>query len=284
MLTAQLSNWKVFCEFQDQTRRYYLKRGTFPDFVDEIRDRRRRYGLEGDVRLLHDPKQQGKLENWIEFQNYHLMLHEHKEMEVKGKREKWDAARKESERLRLGDVGKLDFLEEKVKYSERKVEEHDKMLRWIEQQRQAMVAELAASVYASGYHERSKSMSISTSLGGRKRNQKPRPPLSPVRSAVFKSPKRRTLRPSKHNESQPAKNATTNSNTSRRRRRIPEPGVRSSRRIEGSIPLSPFNPQKVAKSTKTGCRARSGPSITRNRKKVAGSMIGSWCRSVRQLL
>lgn len=256
VLTAQLSNWRAFCEFQDRTRQYYLKRGAFPNFVDDARDRRRRHGLEGDVHLLPDPKQQSRLGNWIEFQNYHLMLYEREEMEVEGERKKWDAARNESERPGLEDVRHLDFLKKKMKYSEGRLEEHEKMLRWIEQQRKAMVAEQTASVYATECHELSKSMFISTSLGGRKRNQGPRSLISPVRSAVIKSPKRRTLRPSKRNESHSATNATANPNTSRRRRRIPEPEVRSSRRGEESIPLSPFNPQKVVKITKKGCKGK----------------------------
>ena len=259
VLTTQLSDWGVFCEFQDKIRQYCLKRGTFPNFVDKVHDRRRRHGLETDVRLLPDPKQQSRLENWIEFQNYHLHSHECKEMEVKDKREKWDAARKEAERSGLGDAGKLD-LEGEMKHSECKLKEHDKMLRWIEQQRKTMAAEQAASVYATGHHERPKSISTSTSLGHRKRNQKPRSPLSLVLSAVSKkSPKRKTLRPSKRNESQPAKNATADPNASRRRRRIPEPGVRASRWGEESTLLSPFNPQKVAKTTETtkkGCKGK----------------------------
>lgn len=251
MLTAQLFNWRLFCKFQDQVRQYYLKRGTFPDFVEEVRDRRRRHGLEVDMCLLADPKQQSRLENWIEFQNYHLMLHERIEIEENDKREERDAARKELEKSGLEDAEELDFLKGKTNCSQHKVEEHAKMLEWIEQQRKAMVAEQAASVHAPKYRERS---SIPTLRGGRKRNQKCRSPLGPVRSAVLKSPKQNALRSSKRNESQPAKNTTANPNIPHRRSRISKSKARSPRRGERSTLLSPFNPQKVVKTIKRGYR------------------------------
>ena len=160
MLTTQLSDWEVFCTVQDLTRQYYLERSSFPDFVCMVLDRRRRHGLEGDVHLLPDLKQQSRLENWMEYQNYHLALHERDETQVKDQKEQWMWARK----LKLvAGQRRVNALEEKIKYDERKLEEHDKMLRWIEQQRQVMVAEQTASVTATD-HERSKSMSISTFL------------------------------------------------------------------------------------------------------------------------
>ena len=161
----------------------------FSDFIDKVRDRRRRHQLQGDVCLLPDLKKINPLANWIEFQNYHLELHEGKEMEIKDEREKSDIARKTLESPGFEEPEVMGFLEGRVKYDERKLEEHSKMLRWIEQQRRVMVAERAASIYSTGDHDRPRSMPLPTSSGRRKRNQKSPAPLGLVRSAISKKHK-----------------------------------------------------------------------------------------------
>ena len=72
--------------------------------MNRVHDRRRKHGLEGDVCLRPDPGQQTRLENWIEFQNYHLELHELEERATKDKREKLDAARKRLESSGLEEL------------------------------------------------------------------------------------------------------------------------------------------------------------------------------------
>jgi len=44
--------------------------------VNEVRERRRAHELNDNVHLLWDPEQQSRQQNWIEFQDYHLKLHE----------------------------------------------------------------------------------------------------------------------------------------------------------------------------------------------------------------
>ncbi|KAK3174020.1 hypothetical protein OEA41_001264 [Lepraria neglecta] len=154
VLTAQLSDWTNSCDFQKRNRRYYIPRGTFPKFVDRVRDRRRRHGLEGDVYLLPDPEQQSRLQNWIEFQNYHLDLHEDEERKIKDETDELDTTRK-----RIGNLGEtISILEGSVKYGKKKLEEHRKMLYWIEQQRKEMVAEQAASIHTTEDYDRSTNM------------------------------------------------------------------------------------------------------------------------------
>ena len=70
VLQAQLSDWKRFRGFQKSVRQYYQRRN-FNDFVCQVRERRRRHNLEGDVRLRFDIEQDC-LGTWFEFQDWHL--------------------------------------------------------------------------------------------------------------------------------------------------------------------------------------------------------------------
>jgi hypothetical protein len=48
------------------------QRKLFSQYVDEVRELRRKHAMGGDVMLRSDAKQQSQLKNWIEFQYYHL--------------------------------------------------------------------------------------------------------------------------------------------------------------------------------------------------------------------
>lgn len=62
MICAQLSDWKKCRKFQGTNRRHsYLQQKTFSDFEDEIRERRRRYKVKGDIRIRSEPGQQSRL-------------------------------------------------------------------------------------------------------------------------------------------------------------------------------------------------------------------------------
>lgn len=130
VLCAQLSDWRDFRGYQGRVRRHYLHGKTFPDFQDKVRDRRRRYGLKGDVSLHLDPRLQNDLENWIEFQNYHLEIHEGLGKKIKVDREKSDAARK---KLETGAAGltcaeDVEIFNERVNYGESKLSQHQILL------------------------------------------------------------------------------------------------------------------------------------------------------------
>lgn len=140
VLCAQASDWRKFRADQLRDRRRFRNK-RFGEFVDEVRERRRRHGLGGDFRLLPDPRQQRQLENWIEFQNYHLKQLERLETEQDKSKQKLDDARKlasdtnaPGSKRAAEDVEVLHNLE----WGERNLERHKVLLHWIEQQRQAM--------------------------------------------------------------------------------------------------------------------------------------------------
>ena len=258
-LKAQLSDWKYFCKYQSQVRLHYLRRKTFGAFEEKVRDRRRRHGLEGDASLDPDPEKQSRLQNWIEFQNYHLELYENLERDTTHDREVLEAARKKTETVASEDtdVG-VETFQWRVEVDESKMRQYSKLLRWIEQQRIVRAAEQATPIHATRSRDRPRGMPTLTSPGRRKGNQKSRSALDPVRAAVSKksSTKRRSVRPSKQDvpRSQSAGYATVDLNSNapepRRSKRIPELRVKASPHGKESTPLRPFRPRKVTKSAK----------------------------------
>lgn len=156
----------------------------------------------------------------------------------------------------------MSILEGRVKCGESKLEEHRKMLRWIEQQRMKMVAEQAASGHTTEDHDQSMNMPTPPSPSRLKKQQKSRSPLGPVRSAVSKKPslKQRSLRPSKRDAPQPAENMTAAMKSPRRSKRIAELEGQSSRSGVESIPLR--RPQSVASAKVAHARKSRQPIST----------------------
>lgn len=118
VLCAQRSDWRRFREWQQRVRLRYRNR-PFSTFLDNVRERRQRHGLDGDVELLLDWQQQSREQTWIEFQDYHLRLHESQTME-----------RDELRETRLAPL--------RLEYAERTLRQHEVLMSWIEQRRVLM--------------------------------------------------------------------------------------------------------------------------------------------------
>ena len=102
--------------------------------MDEVHKRRRRHRVGGDVRLLLSLEQQSRLENWIEFQNYHL-----KRIEGFGKKrdelkKELDNARKKTE-VSKRVVDNVKTVRQELENAKRDLERHKVLLQWIEQER-----------------------------------------------------------------------------------------------------------------------------------------------------
>lgn len=140
VLCAQVSDWRKFRA--DQLCRRRFRNEHFDEFLNEIRERRRRHGLDGDVHLLPNLRQQCQLENWTEFQNYHLKQLERFEAKQNESKQKLDDARKLVRNTNVSGFRRtadnIEALEHMLKCDERNLERHKILLHWIEQQRQAM--------------------------------------------------------------------------------------------------------------------------------------------------
>nr|POE47688.1 hypothetical protein CFP56_01019 [Quercus suber] len=94
ILCTQNLDYKEFRRYQLHTRSR-LRHKYFPDFEEEVLRRRQKYGLHGNVNLLPDFKQHSQLQNWTEFQDFHLRKLEQVETEQEEFRQKLSSEPKE---------------------------------------------------------------------------------------------------------------------------------------------------------------------------------------------
>jgi len=143
ILCAQRSDWRRFRESQRRLRHGYRNK-PFSIFVNEVRERRRAHELNDNVHLLWDPEQQSRQQNWIEFQDYHLKLHEWQKKKRDGlqkdlndtQKEVSDTGMKGSERAAQQESA----VRQRLKYAATTLRWHEVILRWIEQRRLAIVS------------------------------------------------------------------------------------------------------------------------------------------------
>ncbi|TKA24080.1 hypothetical protein B0A54_17834 [Friedmanniomyces endolithicus] len=105
----------------------------------EVRERRKRNGLDDDVQLLPDPRQQSRQQDWIEFQDFHLEFRERKTKDRQELRDQLEEARKiardrgaEGLERAARDVMAIP---QTLKYADSLLRWHDVFLQWIERQR-----------------------------------------------------------------------------------------------------------------------------------------------------
>jgi hypothetical protein len=147
VLCYQKLDWEKFRKLQAIVR---CRKRSFSNFVDEIRERRQRHGLGGDVRFLLNTEQQSRLDNWIEFQNRHLKRLEQFEKERDNlKQQLEDSQKLGGDRSALcpkfGPT-RVEALKRRLKITERDLKWHHVLLHWVEQQRLAMNAGHPTSV------------------------------------------------------------------------------------------------------------------------------------------
>ena len=208
-LKSQLNDWERFRGYQKRIRPWMLR--NLPAYKQKILDGRRKHGLEGDVSLQMalqpDPKQQGPLENWIEFQYNHMCKHESMEAGVQEIVEEIDGRRRQVREMaglqtkiaqehRLG----LEIRENWLGTLKRRLGLHAELLRWIEERRLAMVQDHTASAHGSGesgkgtQHGQQALPNPRTSTD-RKRGRRLRPATESVPTGISKNAsQRRSLR------------------------------------------------------------------------------------------
>ena len=150
VLCAQLSDWKKFRTFQGKIRQYHLQKRNFSSFEDKVRKRRRRHGVGGNVRLRSELAQQSRMDNWIEFQFYHLGRHERMVKDIDDLKLKLNDLQTKSEAADDADfqpaAQDAQFCQESLEYAKRRLERHETLLHWIEQERILMGAEQLTSI------------------------------------------------------------------------------------------------------------------------------------------
>ena len=254
LLSSQLNDWEAFRDYQNRVRRYYIQRKSFGVHEEKVRDRRRKHGLEGDAFLDFNLDTQSQLQNWIEFQHYHFGLYDEQEENIQNEKKMLETARKKME-TDASDTGiNVKHIGMRITYEESKIQKHNKMLRWIEQQRITKANEENMPRNA----DQPTSVFTTTFPKSRRKNQKSRSFLDPIRSAVSKQPatKRKNVRflkrPAPQSQSTGCASLYSNSNALnfRRSKRILELEMKASRHEKRRTPLGRLRPQKVTKIAK----------------------------------
>lgn len=231
VLRAQLSDWKRFRRFQNEVRRYYRHRN-FSDFVNQVRERRRRHELGGSVCLRLD-LQQSRLATWIEFQNWHLQR-------LEGFEKKRDKLRKELDEVQgeVKDTGATEVAEaceQELEYAEWVLKRHNTLLHWIEQERLVIDTRCSTLVKKQDRNNQDaalKAVQRASSTTHRRKQPEPYTVLGKVR--VSKAKRRKPSRP-------------------RQKLKIPEsePGVEDLDSPESNTPQAPKRRERKPRRTKT---------------------------------
>ena len=230
VLRAQLSDWKRFRNFQKGVRRYYRHRN-FSEFVDQVRQRRRRHGLGGNVCLQLD-LEQGRLETWIEFQDWHLQRLEGFEKHRDKLSKELNNTRGEAEDTGATEVA--EACEQKLEYTEWVLKRHNTLLHWIELERLAMDTGYSTLVKEDRGNRDAASKAVRRASSTTRRKKQPEAPT--VLGEVRVSKAKRTKR-----------------NMPRQKRKTPEsePGIEDLDTPESSIPQAPKRWESKPRRTKT---------------------------------
>lgn len=110
---TQLEDWKSFREWQDTIRAHHESQNSFSDYPREVNEGRRRHNLEGNADIRLDYDQQSGLDNWMEYQHFHLDHCENLEEPLNKAKGELDAAKKEV--YEAGDSKFGDGLREKIR-------------------------------------------------------------------------------------------------------------------------------------------------------------------------
>lgn len=254
ILMAQFRDWEEFREFQKRVRYDYgtLER-PFSEYVDRVRKRRQRHGLEGDVPLRFSLEEKDRrLENWIEFQAFHIRFSiEPLEKKISGQKAAMDSLQKKADSADATVSKKaaetIKFNQPAWKYQEQKLEMERYFLQWTEQKRVAMDPGYPSRVEVDRDDRvaLSKAVRMASVSDRRKRQPKARSVLGEPRISKQKQDVRRKPKMLDTVPTPPAMDSSPpTSNVSR----IPDSPATKSQRIKTRIPRRQPLLQKVSKA------------------------------------
>ncbi|KAK3700523.1 hypothetical protein LTR37_015924 [Vermiconidia calcicola] len=179
ILQAQWSRWKDFRQYQDRKRKRFWKSEWFEKYVEHVRDYRREKGIEGDVCLLQNRKEQSRFDDWKEF---HYWEHTKADRSIKEMVRAAGAKKACESQLQTAiDEGqaadRIEWVKEQgvAAYEARRgtaeieLERQAVLLEWIGEQLPIIASECASSYICSDTRDDCQSTSIRTKLGKRKR-------------------------------------------------------------------------------------------------------------------
>ncbi|KAK3653137.1 hypothetical protein LTR22_011375, partial [Elasticomyces elasticus] len=254
----QIIEYWQFILYPDDVVLCAQSKNPFRFLETEVRKRRQRNGLDDDVHLLLDPRQQSRQQDWIEFQDFYLKFREQK---TKHRREVQDRLEKAEKMAREGDIEGSDIgardvtgITQGLEYLDRVLRRHDIFLQWIEQQRVAIDPRPPTPVQESnGEHVTS--------------TTNPRDEPSNSAAAFVESPKSTP----QSTESRPKDMTLT---SPRSPRQMPKGRNTNPRRAKEKT-LAQIPPQRVAKATRLA-RTRTGTRAETQRNGARQNRVQKW--------
>ena len=180
IISDQWWHWQKFREYQDRMRKRYANLKHFEKLVQFVREYRKEKGLEGDICLLPNRKDQSRLDDWKEFQFHEYRTAdrfiadiERAAKELKTSEEELQAAiaaGRPADRInRIQEQG-VGYDKAQRRTAERKLKRHAVFLKWIDEQLPIIASECQLSGIRSESRDEHQSDSVSTHLGKRKRS------------------------------------------------------------------------------------------------------------------
>ena len=173
-------HWQDFRKHQDWRRSRYWKPEWFERFVQEVRQYRQKKGLEGDVILLQDRKEQSRLQDWVELQYWEYkkadgFVNERERYagEVQEQQERLQAAIDEdqpAEEIEWIRDHSLALMEGRRGGAGIDLERQNVLLKWIDEQLPIIASECQTSTTGKHLPNGCQSPSEGVSLGKRKRS------------------------------------------------------------------------------------------------------------------
>lgn len=213
--------------------------------------------MEGDVHVRPNPEQQNRLENWVEFQDYQLRIHEALDKERDNVKKDWDVARRKAEGAENEDEDTEDEdvdadFQYMLDVAERKLDQHKNLLLWIEQERLVMVAMHRSLVRPSVEEDRddqNSALEVVRRLSRRKKRPKADTVLGDVR--ISKPERRKQTIPRQKRivpEAQPAIKDAIGDSDQPQSSVSRNPNSREPRSAKKETALRQFRPQRVSKA------------------------------------
>ena len=263
VLRAESSDWWKFRMSQSRVRRRFRNK-PFSEYINEVCERRQRHKLNGNVRLLLDPKQQSRLENWVEFQNYHFQgLEGFEKKRDRLKRELDDARRKAgdtdpavSERA----AEDVEAIQQLLEDAEQDLRRHKVLLQWIKQERRSMDPGCPTLIEEDDNDQDAVSKAVRTTSTRDRRMRRPEASvvLGKVRVSKAKPKKRNGPKAPQFKPAIQGSDATTQSSIPQAlKRRETKP-----RHSKEERPLRQLRPQKVSKAKRFADASVKSMSVT----------------------
>ena len=180
ILREQRWYWENFRKYQDSMRMRYGKPSLFKEFAQYVRDYRREKGLQDNICLRSNRKEQSRLDDWKEFQFREYRKADQFTKEIERAEEDLKTSERElqasivaghpADRINWIKVQGVAYDKARRGTAQRELKRHAVFLKWIDEQLLMVASECAPLDVPSHFQDHDQSSSVKSQLGKRKRS------------------------------------------------------------------------------------------------------------------